>query len=291
MSPSKPVILVTGASGQLGRLVVEELLKTVPQSQLVATARNVDALADLEARGVEVRQADFSKPDTMDAAFKGVDKLLLISSSEIGQRGPQHLNAINAAKAAGVSLIAYTSVLHADTSTLDLAIEHRETEQALAEAGVPYVLLRNGWYTENHTASIPPALAHGAFIGCANEGKISSASRGDFAAAASAVLTAADDQAGRTYELAGDATYTLEEFTAEVAKQSGKPVVYQDLSQDEYKVALVGAGIPNGAAHIYAQSDAAASRGALFDDGRQLSKLIGRATTPYATTIGEALAG
>jgi len=289
MSASTPRILVTGASGQLGRLVVEHLLQTTPAAQIVATARDPSALADLAARGVEVRQADYAAPDTLDAAFAGIDRLLLISSNAVGQRVPQHLNAIAAAKAAGVGLVAYTSVLHADTSSLGLAEEHRQTEAALRASGLGHVLLRNGWYAENYTASIPAALAHGALLGSAGEGRISSAPRADYAAAAAVVLTSTEDQAGRTYELAGDTSYTLADFAAELARQAGKPIAYRDLPESEFKTALIGAGLPEGFAGLLSDSDAAAAKGALFDDGGQLGRLIGRPTGSLAASITSAL--
>ena len=291
MSNPQPRILVTGASGQLGRLVIDKLLETTPATQIAAIVRDSKAAADLSARGVQVRVADYSKPATLDAALAGVDRLLLISSSEVGQRVPQHRNVIEAAKRAAVKLVAYTSVLHADASPLGLAEDHRQTEAALRASGISFVLLRNGWYTENYAASIPAALAHGALIGSAGEGRIASASRADYAAAAAAVLTANQDQGGRIYELAGDLPYTLSEFAAEVARQSGKPVVYKNLTEADLKAALVGAGLPEGFAAMLADSDAGASKGALFDDSHQLSKLIGRPTTPLATTVSATLKG
>lgn len=197
------MIVITGASGQLGRLVIEQLLEKVPASQIIAAVRNPEKVADLGARGVQIRQADYSQPDTLDSAFAGAEKILLISSSEIGQRTAQHNTVIDAAGRAGVSLLAYTSVLHADTSLLGLAEEHRQTEAALAHSGVPSVLLRNGWYSENYTASIAGDLAHGGHFGCAAEGRISSAARADYAAAAVAVLTASEPPASRKRAASG----------------------------------------------------------------------------------------
>ena len=252
MPQSQPRILVTGASGQLGKLVIAYLLKTTPASQIAATVRNSKAAAELSAQGVEVFAADYTKPETLDAAFAGVSRLLLIPSSEVGQRFPQHRNAIEAAKRAGVKLIAYTSVLHAETSPLGLAEEHRQTEALLRTSGVPFAVLRNGWYTENYTASIPAALAHGVLLGCAGDGRIASATRADYAEAAAAVLTAGEDQAGRVYELAGDELYTLAQLAAEIARQSGKPVAYQNLPEADYKGALLGAGLPEGLAALLA---------------------------------------
>jgi len=282
------MIVVTGASGQLGRLVIQELLALVPASQIVAAVRKPESVADLAAKGVQVRQADYTQPATLDAAFKGADKVLLISSSEVGQRTPQHRNVIEAAQRAGVGLLAYTSLLHADTSPLALAAEHQATEALLKASGLPHVLLRNSWYTENYLASIQPALQHGAFIGSAGEGRIASAARADYAAAAAAVLTR-DNQAGQVYELAGDDAYTLAELAAEISRQTGKTVPYVNLPEAEYKGALVGAGLPEPFAALLADSDVGASKGALYDESRQLSSLIGRPTTPLATLVAAAL--
>jgi NAD(P)H dehydrogenase (quinone) len=291
MSHDQPRILVTGASGQLGRLVIDHLLKIMPPSQIIAMARSRETVADLASRGVEVRAADYAKPETLEGAFSGVDRVLLISSSEVGQRLPQHRNVIAAAKQAGVKLLAYTSVLRADTSALGLAAEHRQTEAELRDSGIPFVLLRNGWYTENYAASIPSALALGAVFGSAGDGRISSAARADYAEAAARVLTAREDQAGRIYELAGDQSYSLAQFAAEIARQSGKPVAYNNLAEADFRAALIGAGLPDGVAALLADSDNAASKGALFDDGHQLSTLIGRPTTPLATTVSAVLKG
>ncbi len=282
------MIVVTGATGQLGRLVIQNLLKTVPAAQIVAAVRSPQKAADLAALGVQVREADYTKPATLAAAFAGADKLLLVSSSEIGQRAAQHRAAIDAARAAGVKLVAYTSILRAPTSTLALAAEHVETEAMLRASGLPHVLLRNGWYTENYTGSVPAALAHGAVIGSAGAGRIAAAARADYAAAAAAVLLK-DGQAGKVYELAGDSAFTLAALAAEIARQSGKAVAYQDLPEAAYKAALVGFGLPEGFAALLAQSDVAASQGALFDDGHQLGALIGRPTTPLADSVAAAL--
>ncbi len=282
------MIVVTGATGQLGRLVIASLLKKVSASTIVAAVRNVEKAKDLAALGVQVRQADYTQPQSWDAALQGADKVLLISSSEIGQRAQQHKSVIDAAKRAGIKLLAYTSVLHADTSVLGLAGEHRETETAIKASGVPAVILRNGWYTENYAMGVPTALALGAVYGCAGEGRIASAARADYAEAAAVVMTS-DNQAGKTYELAGDSAYTLSEFAAEIARQSGKAINYVNLPQADYKKALLGAGLPEPLAAMLADSDTGASKGALFDDGHQLSKLIGRATTPLAEVVKAAL--
>ncbi len=283
------MIAITGATGQLGRLVIAELLKKIPASALIAAVRSPEKAADLAALGVTVRAADYNQPATLAQAFHGVEKLLLISSSEVGQREAQHRAIIDAAKSAGVQFIAYTSLLHADTSPLSLATEHLATEALLRASGVPFALLRNGWYTENYAASIPPALAHKAFLGAAGEGRIASAARVDYAAAAAAVI-AGDDQAGKIYELAGDESYSLAEFSAEIARQSGQQVEYVNLPAAEFEAALKGAGLPDPVAALLADSDAGAAQGGLFDDSRTLSRLIGRPTTPYAAVIRDTLA-
>ncbi len=282
------MIAITGANGQLGRLVLDALLKTIDPAELIALVRDPAKATDLRAKGIEIRAADYNKPETLASALKGVDRLLLISSSEVGQRRAQHRAVIAAAQAEGVALLAYTSLLHADTSTLGLAAEHRDTEQALAESGLSHVLLRNGWYNENYTASVAPAVEHGVILGSAKEGRIASAARVDYAEAAANVLTQ-DDQAGRIYELAGDDSYTLTELAAEVAQQSGKAVAYNDLPEAQYKEALVSIGLPDELAAMLADSDAAAAKGDLYDGSRQLSQLLGRPTTPIAQSVSAAL--
>ena len=278
------MIAVTGATGQLGRLVIAALLKKVPASGIVAAVRNGEKARDIAALGVQVRYADYNQPPTWDAALKGVDKVLLISSSEIGQRAKQHRSVIDAARRTGVKLLAYTSVLRADTSPLGLAAEHKATEALIRASGIPFTLLRHGWYTENYTAGIAGALANGAVYGCAGEGRIASATRADYAEAAAAVLTA-ENQAGRIYELAGDTAYTLAELAAEISRQSGKNIGYVNLPEAEYKNVLVKAGLPEVVAALLADSDTGVSKGALFDDGHQLSKLINRPTTSLATAV------
>ncbi|WP_035382719.1 SDR family oxidoreductase [Ferriphaselus sp. R-1] len=282
------MIVVTGATGQLGRLVIAALLKKTAATNIVAAVRNVEKAQGLAALGVHVRHADYSQPASWDAALHGADKVLLISSSEIGQRTQQHRSVIDAAKRAGIKLLAYTSVLHADTSVLGLAAEHRETEALLRASGVPFALLRNGWYTENYAAGIPTALALGAVYGCAGDGRISSATRADYAEAAAVVLTT-NNQAGNVYELAGDNAYTLSEFAAEISRQAGRAIGYVNLPEAEYKKALLGAGLPEFLAELLANSDTGVSKGALFDEGQQLSTLIGRPTTTLATAVAAAL--
>jgi NAD(P)H dehydrogenase (quinone) len=282
------MVVITGATGHLGRLVIAALLKKVPASDIVAAVRNVEKARDLAALGVHVRRADYNQPETWDIALKGADKILLISSSEVGQRARQHRAVIDAARRAGVKHLAYTSVLRADTSPLGLAAEHRETEALIRASGVPFTLLRHGWYTENYTAGISGALAQGAVYGCAGEGRVSSATRGDYAEAAAVVLTA-ENQAGRVYELAGDSAFTMAELAAEISRQSGKSIGYVDLPPTEYRDVLAKAGLPEAIAALLADSDTGVSKGALFDDGHQLSKLIGRPTTSLATAVAAAM--
>ncbi len=282
-------LLVTGASGQLGQLVLDQLLTLVPAERIVGLVRSAEVGRRLTDRGIETRLGDYDQPETLDVALSGIDRVLLISSNAIGRRGPQHGNVIAAAKRVGVKLLAYTSLLHADTSPLGLAAEHLATEALLRASGVPFVLLRNGWYNENYTASIAPALAHNALFGCAGAGRIASAARVDYAAAAAAVLTTPEDLSGRVFELAGDGSYTLAELAADIAQQSGKAVGYVDLPEAQYQAALVGAGLPEPLAAMLADSDAGAAKGGLFDDGRQLSTLIGRPTTPMTVSVAAAL--
>ncbi len=278
------MIVVTGASGKLGQLILQELLKSVPANELVAAVRSPHKVSDFARLGVQVRQIDYAQPHTLETAFTDAEKVLLISGSEIGSRVPQHANVINACKNAGVKLLAYTSILHADSSPLPLAAEHRQTEILIQESGVPHVILRHGWYTENYTDSIPVALEYGIVMGCAGEGKIASATRADYAAAAAAVLMT-NDQANRVYELAGDEAYTLSEFAVELSRQSSQAVRYQNLAQDDYSHALQNAGLPQSIAVMLAESDTGASKGGLFDGSKTLSQLIGRPSTPLSESI------
>lgn len=282
------MIAVTGATGHLGRLVMESLLEKVPAHQLVAAVRNPDKARDLAARGVQVRRADYDAPETLDAAFRGVKTLLLVSANEIGKRARQHQAAIAAAKKAGVGLLVYTSLLHADTSGISLADEHRATEQAIRAAGLPSVILRNGWYHENYTENLGPALQHGALLGAAKDGRIAAAARADFAAAAVAVLTTPGHE-GKVYELAGDQAFTMAELAAEVARQAGRPVAYQDLPAEKYAETLRGFGLPPPVAAMLASADEGIARGELDDRGGALRRLIGRPTTTLAQAVGAAL--
>ncbi|MCB1338079.1 MAG: SDR family oxidoreductase [Maritimibacter sp.] len=280
--------LVTGAAGQLGRLVLADLISKVPAVDIVALVRRPDAAADLAKLGVETRIASYEDPAALAAAFAGIDRLLLISSSEVGQRAPQHQNVIDAAKAAGVGFIAYTSLLKAGSSPLQLAAEHRATEAALAASGIPHALLRNGWYSENLLGNVVGDIALGQRFGAAGTGRFALAPRRDYAAAAAAVLTGAGHE-GKTYELAGDTGLTQAEIAALFTEASGKPVAYVDLPEPAFRDALVGVGLPEGFAAILADSDARAAEGWLDAPGNDLSRLIGRPTEPFATTLAAAL--
>lgn len=282
-------ILVTGASGQLGRLTVPLLARRLPAGKLVAMVRDPAKAQELAAAGAAPRQGSYDDVASLDRAFEGVSKVLFISGNEVGQRLRQHGNVIDAARRANVKLLAYTSIVHADVSPLELTIEHRETEKLITASGVPAVILRNGWYTENYTANIGGVLQHGAVIGCARDGRISAATRLDYAEAAAAVLLSAEDQTGKIYELAGDEAFTLTDYAAEIARQTGKPIAYHDLPEAEYKALLVKAGVPEVYAGVFADSDAGAAKGALFNDSHALSRLIGRPTTQLAASVTAAL--
>ncbi len=282
------MILVTGATGHLGQLVITSLLEKVPANKIVEVVRNVEKAKNLKALGIQIREADYNQPEKWPAVIAGVEKLLLISGSEIGSRIPQNQVVIDAAKKYGkLKLIAYTSILRADTSKLILAQEHKETEKMIQSSGIPYSILRNGWYTENYTMSAKSAVEHAAVFGAVKEGRIASASRQDYAEAAAQVLTMTNPKS--IYELAGDSSYTLTELAEQISKQSGKPVKYNNLSEADYKAFLVKVGLPEGFAGVLAQSDAAAANGGLYDESHQLSQLIGRKTTSLEVTLNESL--
>jgi NAD(P)H dehydrogenase (quinone) len=281
-------VVITGATGHLGRLVVESLLERgLPADQIVATGRRTEKLADLADRGVVVRRADYTDSGSLKEAFQGADQVLLVSSSEVGQRYAQHVNAVDAARAAGVGLIAYTSITRADTSGMALAAEHKATEEYIRESGVPYVLLRNNWYLENYTDQLPVVLEHQALLGSAGEGRVSAASRADLAAAAATVL-ATDGHQGQVYELAGDA-FTLPEAAAVISEVSGQQVGYVDLPAEKYTEVLVGAGVPQPFAEVLADSDLGIARGDLDEPADDLSRLIGRPATSLRDAVTAAL--
>ncbi|WP_328991317.1 SDR family oxidoreductase [Kribbella sp. NBC_01245] len=282
------MIVVTAATGQLGRLVIDGLLERVPANQLVAAVRDPAKAADLAAKGVDVRQADYTDSESLALAFKGADKVLLISGSEVGQRVAQHTNAIEAAKAANVGHLVYTSVLHADTSTLSLAVEHLATEKVLQASGLTSTILRNGWYTENYGQPVTQSVETGVIIGSAGDGQIYGAARKDYAAAAVEVLTGTDHE-NKVYELAGDNGFTLADLAAAVTKASGREVRYDNLTLDAHKETLVGFGLPAEVAAMLAGWDQGISTGDLADTSGELSRLIGRPTTPLAGTVADLL--
>lgn len=279
---------VTGATGGLGGAAVSELIaRGVDPSDIVAFAREDAKATALRNAGVVVRLADYERPETLEAALSGVDRLLLVSSPEVGKRTPQHRNVIDAARKAGVGFIAYTSLLGADTSPLMLAAEHRETEAYLADSGIDHVLLRNGWYSENYAASAPAAIDGGVFAGSAGTASVAPAARADYADAAAAALLA--PEAGRVYELAGSQHLTYPDIAATFGEIAGKPVRYQDLPVADYKAALVGAGVPEGAATVFSDSDGGAAQGALDSSSTDLADLRGSASTPFIEAIRAAL--
>ena len=283
------MITVTGATGHLGRLAVADLLERgVPADQIVAVVRSPEKAADLAAKGVVVRTADYARPETLDAALAGTDKLLLISGTEFGQRLAQHTNVVNAAVAAGVSLIVYTSIANADTTSNPIAPEHQATEVVIRESGLPYVFLRNSWYFENYTENLAPVLQSGVVLGAAGDGQISAATRADYAAAAAAVLTG-DGPVNVAYELGGDTPFTLAEYAAEVARQTGKQIAYQNVSEEEYAQALLGFGMPEPFARTLAGVDTSITKGELFVGSGDLSRLAGRPTTSLADAVALAL--
>jgi NAD(P)H dehydrogenase (quinone) len=282
-------IVVTGATGHLGRLVVQELLaQGVPASDVVATGRAIDKIKDLADRGVQTRAIDYEEPDTLRRAFAGANKVLLISGSDVGKRVAQHANAIVAAASAGVGLLVYTSIAYADRSTISIAEDHRASEQALATADVPVTVLRNSWYLENYTGQIPGYLEHGAILGSADDGRVSAATRADYAAAAAAVLTS-EGHAGRTYELGGDTAFSMLELAETVTELSGREVVYRDLAEQEYAQALTAAGVPAAYAAVLADSDRGLARGELLVETGDLSRLAGRPSTTVREAVAAAL--
>ncbi|MFJ7772498.1 SDR family oxidoreductase [Streptomyces sp. NPDC097107] len=280
-------IVVTGATGHLGRHVVRQLLEKVPADQVTAVVRDRDRAADLAARGVRLAVADYNAPETFDGLFATGDRVLLISGNEFDKgRVQQHTVVIDAAEKAGVALLAYTSA--PSSLTAALADDHRATEEVLVGSGVPYVLLGNGWYHENYTEQLAPVLEHGAVVQAAGEGRISSASRADYAAAAVAVLTG-EGHENTAYELGGDVAWSFAEYAAELSRQTGKEIVYNPVSTETYTGILTGAGLPGPLAAVLAGVDAAIEKGELAVSTGDLSRLIGRPTTPLAEAVATAL--
>lgn len=283
------LIAVTGTSGHLGRLVIEALLaRNLTANKIVALVRDPQKVADFASRGVQVRRADYTQPETLEAAFKGVGRLLLISSNEVNQRTAQHEKVVNAARRNGVGFIAYTSIPKADTSGMQLAAEHKATEQIIRESGIPFAFLRNSWYFENYTGQFSSILEHGAVLGSAGDGRVSAATRADYAAAAAAVLIA-DGVENKVYELGGDKAFTLKELAAEISKQTKREIVYRDLPVEEYAQALIGAGLPEPLARVLADADLGIKRGDLLVNSGDLSRLTGRPTTTLAEAVTSAV--
>ncbi|MFD5200919.1 SDR family oxidoreductase [Streptomyces sp. NPDC058375] len=281
-------IVVTGATGALGRLVVDALLTTVPAGEVVAVVRDKEKAAALAARGVELRIADYSRPETLAGAFRSGDRVLLISGSEVGRRVAQHTAVIDAAKAAGVAQLAYTGILGGPDADFTLADEHRATEQLILDSGLPYTFLRNGWYTENYTANLAPTLEHHAVVSNTGDGRVASAARADYAAAAAAVLTG-DGHLNTAYELSGDTAWSLAEYAALLSELTGETIAYNNVPAAVHQEILVGAGLPEGFAAILVDVDEAVARGRLAGTSGDLARLIGRPTTPLAETVRTAL--
>lgn len=283
-------IAVTGATGHLGALAIQALLdRGAEPGDIVATGRNRDRLAGFEARGIRTAPIDFDDVESLRTAFKDARQLLLVSSSQVGRRVTQHQSAIDAARDAGVGLIAYTSAPHADTTSLGLAAEHLATEKALRASGVPFVLLRNGWYLENYTEQIPQYLQQGRIIGAAGDGRISGAARADFAEAAATVITTPGHE-GAVYELGGDEAFTMPDLADELSRQTGETVPYENLSVETYTQVLIGAGVPEPFASILADNDRAVAAGELHIDTGDLHRLIGHPPTTLRQAITDALA-
>ncbi|WP_263119053.1 SDR family oxidoreductase [Cellulomonas sp. RIT-PI-Y] len=283
-------IVVTGATGQLGRLIVQHLIADgVAPGEIVATGRRVERLADLSERGVRVVESDYSRPETLVEAFAGATTLMLVSGSEVGQRTPQHRNAIEAAKTAGVQRIVYTSVLHADRSTLPVAPEHVETEALLRDSGLAITLLRNGWYTENYLGDLAQAARSGAIVAAVGDGRVASAARDDYAAAAAKVLST-EGHEGAVYELTGDTAWTFDELAAAATEVLGRPVEYRSVTIDEHRAALEAAGLDAGTIGFVLTMDETTANGALAEVTGDLPALIGRPTTPLVDALRAAQA-
>lgn len=282
-------VVITGATGHLGRLVVERLLDTgTPAGDIIATGRDAAKLEQVAARGVSTHRLDFADPAQLEAALAGADRLLLVSTTTAGERFDNHRRAIDAARASGVKRLVYTSTLNADTARMRLAEEHRRTEEYLRESEVPFIILRNGWYLENYTGQLPLIRLHGVLLGSARDGAVSGASRRDLADAAAVVLTQ-DGHEGSTYELGGE-PFTLSDLAATISEELGTQIAYQDLPVDAYAEALIGAGLPADLAKILADADAGLARGELYTDSDDLPRLIGRAATTYRDAVRAALA-
>ena len=281
-------IAITGATGQLGNLVIEQLLQLTAAQNIVVLVRNVDKAEHFKVQGIELREFDYDRPETLVPALSGVDKLLLISANEIGRRTPQHQAVINAAKVAGVPYLAYTSLLRADTSPLGLAQEHRETEKLIQDSGITYTFLRNNWYSENYLAGVAHTIEIGTLFGAAQDGRISSASRIDYAEAAAKVLTSTGHE-NKTYELAGSESFSLSDLATFIGQAVNKDIIYQNLSAEEYTRGLTQAGLPAGLVDVIVDADIQTIQGAMYSDSKDLEQLIGHKTTSIQDAIKAAL--
>jgi len=279
-------VLVTGATGKLGALIVQHLVAKLPPGSVVAAGRNTTRAP----AGTELRRLDYNEPASIDAALAGITRVVLVSGSEVGKRVPQHQNVIDAAARAGVELLAYTSILKANANPFLLATEHRATEDLLAASKVPHILLRNGWYSENYTGNAALAIQFGVIQTAAGNARFSTAPRDDYAAGAAALILRDGHKPGQVYELAGSSSFNRQEFAALLSRKSGKPVVVQNLTEDEYIAALKQAGLPEPIARVLADSDAKSAAGWLFDDSRTLEHAIGRPTVPMEQTLDAVLA-
>lgn len=282
------MITVTGATGQLGRLVIDALLKRVPASEITAAVRSPEKAADIAARGVRVVRADYNAPETLGPALVGTGRLLIISGNEFGQRVEQYERLIAAASAAGVGFIAYTSIINVDGNPMYLGADHKVAERLIVETGLPYAFLRNGWYNENYVTAFQSGAAHGTMIGAAGEGRISAAARADYAEAAAVVL--AEGREG-VFELGGSEAFTMAGLAGVVGAVAGRPVNHTNLEPDAYAAQLKGFGVPEGMADALADSDRYAAEGWLYTESRTLEELIGRRSTPIAETVKVVLAG
>ena len=282
------MIAVTGANGRLGQLVIDRLLERVPANQIIATVRSLEKGSRLRALGVQVREADYSRPETLSTALHGAERVLLISVDEVTQRFKLHKAVIDASKEAKLELFVYTSLLRADSSEIFLAREHKQNEDYIRTSGLPFVILRNGWYLENHTSALGSAIEHGVLLGSSKDGRFASASRADYAAAAAVVLTQ-PVSGSKTYELAGDQSFSMTELASEVSRQIGREIPYRNLSREEYAAVLLGLGLPQGVIDVIVDADSKAIRGDLDSTSRDLSRLIARPTTTLFDAVASAL--
>ncbi|WP_345421061.1 SDR family oxidoreductase [Actinomycetospora chlora] len=276
---------ITGATGHLGRLAVDALLRRgVPARNVIALVRDPDKAGDLAELGVGVRGADYDRPDTLGPALEGIERLLLVSSPTPGRRVEQHTNVIRAADAADVGHVVYTSILHADETENVLAPEHVATEDVLQGSGLPFAVARNGWYVENYTGRLDEYLARGEIVGAAGDGRVSAATRADYAEAAVSLLSGdITDQQGY-WELGGPA-FTMGDLAAAITDVTGTEVTYRDLSPGDYTDALRAAGMDEDTAGFVAALEASTARGELETDSPALENLLGRAPTPLVDAI------